>query len=75
MDSGKMLAYPGAFLLTIFAMLVILADIAVWKVSFRESDPFGLLAHAISSGEIVPRYQPVISTETGDIHGVEVLAH
>lgn len=73
LDLG-MLVHQGAYLLAVFAALAILAGTTVWKVCFRESDPYDPLARAISNGEVAPWYQPVISAETGDILGVEILA-
>lgn len=70
----KQFIYQGAFLLVFFTILAALAGLMTWKISFREPNLNELLERAINTGEVVPWYQPVISSETGEIHGVEVLA-
>lgn len=48
--------------------------VIIWYLRFRAITPYDHLAQAISRGEIVPWYQPVICSDTGEIHGFEVLA-
>ena len=64
----------GRFLLGIFTLLGIVGSMIIWRISFRMPNPYALLASAISRGEIVPYYQPIINALTGKIQGVEVLA-
>lgn len=64
----------GQVLFALFAALSVLGGFLVWRISFRQPSPYEQLALAVRRQEIIPWYQPVVCSRTGEIHGVEVLA-
>ncbi|TBL45882.1 EAL domain-containing protein [Hafnia alvei] len=58
----------------LFVFLGVGVGVLIWYFRFRAHTPYNYLAQAIRRGEIIPWYQPVICSDTGEIHGVEVLA-
>lgn len=64
----------GQVLITLFTLLGMLGGYLVWRQTFRLPTPYDYLAQAIKKREIVPWYQPVVCSRTGEIYGVEVLA-
>lgn len=72
--SLKQIIRQGWPILSLFVVLGGLVGAFIWYLSFRLPTPYEHLALAISRREIIPWYQPVIKSETGEIQGVEVLA-
>ena len=68
------LVKQGMMLLFLFIALGIGGGGLVWHLSFKTLTPYDHLARAIARKEIIPWYQPVVKSDTGEIHGVEVLA-
>lgn len=64
----------GKILLAVFAILSALAAAAIWRISFPVTTPYDQLSDAITKGEIIPWYQPIVCSKTGEIYGVEILA-
>ncbi|ENH3104373.1 EAL domain-containing protein [Salmonella enterica] len=64
----------GALSLFLSVLLGIAVATSIWLVKFRKKSLHEELSHAVRLGEIVPWYQPIVSTTTGKISGVEVLA-
>ncbi|KML24097.1 hypothetical protein VL10_09210 [Leclercia adecarboxylata] len=63
----------GRLLVSLFGVISLLTGGLIWRLGFKEPAPYSQLSKAISRGDIIPWYQPVVSAE-GDIYGVEVLA-
>lgn len=61
-------------LFALFAAFSVLGGLLVWRSSFRQPSPYEQLALAVRRQEIIPWYQPVVCSQTGEIRGVEVLA-
>jgi sensor c-di-GMP phosphodiesterase-like protein len=55
-------------------LLAISAGALTWQTILKPPSLSEKLAKAIRLGEITPWYQPIICSQTGEIHGVEVLA-
>lgn len=68
------LLHEGAATIFLSVLLGTCAAAGLWLFAFRPRTPYEQLAVAIKRGEILPWYQPVINSQTGDIIGVEVLA-
>jgi|GEM_PF-3841017 Predicted signal transduction protein containing sensor and EAL domains len=64
----------GKIPISLFTLFGIISGLLVWHFSFRQPTPYDHLIQAIKQKDIIPWYQPVISAQTGEIHGVEVLA-
>lgn len=64
----------GALSFLLSGLLGLFVAISLWVVKFRPKSLNDELYQAIRHGEIVPWYQPIINTATGQISGVEVLA-
>lgn len=64
----------GALSLLLSALLGTAVATALWQILFRRRTLYGELRRALSKGEIVPWYQPIVEANTGQIAGVEVLA-
>ncbi|MHA1081266.1 EAL domain-containing protein (plasmid) [Enterobacter ludwigii] len=61
----------------LFSLFIILSGVGgglVWVLSFKPPSPYDQLAQAVKRQDIIPWYQPVVSSLTGKIQGVEVLA-
>ncbi|MGC6061421.1 EAL domain-containing protein [Enterobacter kobei] len=72
--SFRQVMEQGQILIALFALLGLLGGALVWRQTFRLPTPYDYLAQAIKKREIVPWYQPVVCSRTGEIYGVEVLA-
>lgn len=68
------LSERGKIRYAFFAALSGLVAILAWQLSFRLPSPYDQLAVAVKRQEIMPWYQPVVCSRTGEIYGVEVLA-
>ena len=64
----------GGLLLILFLLLGALVGILVWREVLRAVTPGRQLANAVNNGEIIPWYQPIICSRSGEVCGVEVLA-
>ncbi|MGM3160086.1 EAL domain-containing protein [Dickeya undicola] len=60
-------------LLVVF-LIALGSGFLAYKYSTRFNSPYDGIRRAIEKQEVIPYYQPVISTETQEIYGVEVLA-
>lgn len=61
----------------LFVLFMILSGgggILVWRLSFNPHSPYDQLAQAVRRQDVIPWYQPVVCSRTGEIQGVEVLA-
>lgn len=54
--------------------LAMITGSVIWRRIFHRPTLYENLARAIEEGEIVPWYQPVIHSTSGEFYGVEVLA-
>jgi sensor c-di-GMP phosphodiesterase-like protein len=72
--SYNLLIGNGKILFALFSVIALLAGAMIWRFTFRLPTPYDQLTQAISRGEIIPWYQPVVCSRTGDITGAEVLA-
>lgn len=70
----RTLPVRGKVLFVLFCILSTLGGGLVWWFSFRPPSPYDQLEEAIKRREIIPWYQPVVCSGTGEIYGVEVLA-
>lgn len=61
-------------LFVLFIILSGLGGILVWQLSFNPPSPYDQLAEAVRRQDVIPWYQPVVCSRTGEIQGVEVLA-
>lgn len=67
--------WEQGWLLLLFSLLWSFgAALLLWRYLNKFTSPEETLKNAISQGEIVPYYQPVVNGITGEIHGYEVLA-
>lgn len=66
--------HEGALSLLLSALLGAAVSTVLWQILFRRRTLYEELRRAISKGEIVPWYQPIVDSTTGRIAGVEVLA-
>lgn len=55
-------------------LLALMTGGGLWRYRFRRQGMYENLFDAIKNGEIVPWYQPIVFSRTGDVYGVEVLA-
>lgn len=62
----------SSLLLTVF--LAIVTGVILWRYVLRQPNPYEDLEQAIHLNEIVPLYQPIVHSDTGELYGVEVLA-
>lgn len=66
---------PLVWILVLLTVLMTFITAAVlWRYVIREPNPYEDLELAIEQNEIVPLYQPIVHSDTGDVYGVEVLA-
>ncbi|ELE9730691.1 EAL domain-containing protein [Enterobacter kobei] len=66
--------HDGALSLLLSALLGTAVSTALWQILFRRRTLYEELRRAISKGEVVPWYQPIVEATSGRIAGVEVLA-
>lgn len=64
----------GALSLLLSVLLGTAVATALWQILFRPRTLYEELRRAVSKGEIVPWYQPIVDATTERIAGVEVLA-
>lgn len=62
----------SSLLLTVF--LAIVTGVVLWRYVLRQPNPYEDLEQAIHLNEIVPLYQPIVHSDSGELYGVEVLA-